>query len=211
MSNSKIPLLIVVSAPSGAGKSTLCDRLLADRPDMAYSVSCTTRAPRGTERDGRDYFFLDEDEFERRAAEGQFLEQAVVHGFRYGTLRETVTCSLARGAGVLMDIDVQGAAQIRAAARGARPDDPIRRGFLDVFIAPPSLEALLRRLEERATDSPETIARRLRNAEAELARKPEFAHVVVNDDLETAYGEFRSLIESVELDARSVNGEALRI
>jgi len=138
MSNSRFPLLIVVSAPSGAGKTTLCDRLIAERPDMVYSVSCTTRAPRGEERDGRDYHFLSEPEFDRRLRQGLFLEHARVHGYRYGTLRETVHAALTAGRSVLMDIDVQGAAQVRAAVGRADSEDPIAKGFLDIFIAPPS-------------------------------------------------------------------------
>ncbi len=199
MSNSRRPLLIVVSAPSGAGKTTLCDRLLAERADVAYSISCTTRAPRGAERDGVDYFFLTESEFEDRVARGLFLEHARVHGHRYGTQRETVVAALSGGRSVLMDIDVQGAAQIRAAVRRADPGDPIRDGFLDVFIAPPSLEILRERLEKRGEDAPDVIERRIRNAEAEMARQSEFGRTVVNDDLEQAYVRFRSVIEDAEM------------
>ena len=143
MSNSATPgrpLLIVVSAPSGGGKSTLCDRLLASRHDMVYSVSCTTRPPRGREVDGLHYRFLSESEFERRVAAGDFLEHAVVHGARYGTLRHTVEEALRTGRSVLMDIDVQGAAQIRSALAARSVDDPLRSALVDIFIAPPSLE-----------------------------------------------------------------------
>jgi guanylate kinase len=190
------PLLIVVSAPSGAGKSTLCDRLLAERPDMTYSVSCTTRAPRGEEVDGQDYHFLSEEEFARRVREGRFLEYAVVHGHRYGTLRETVEAAFAAGRSVLMDIDVQGAANIRRRVGAARPGDPLREGFVDVFIAPPSMEALRQRLVGRAEDSPESIERRLENAEAEMARAGEFRYRIVNDELDKAYRELEKILES---------------
>jgi guanylate kinase len=195
MSNSRFPLLIVVSAPSGAGKTTLCDRLIAERPDMVYSVSCTTRAPRGEERDGRDYHFLSEPEFDRRLRQGLFLEHARVHGYRYGTLRETVHAALTAGRSVLMDIDVQGAAQVRAAVGRADSEDPIAKGFLDIFIAPPSLAILRERLEKRGEDAPQVVERRIRNATEELARRSEFSCTVVNDDLESAYACFRAVVE----------------
>ncbi len=183
------PLLIVVSAPSGAGKT-----MLREWPRLEYSVSCTTRAPRAGERDGRDYHFLAPADFERRLAGGEFLEHAEVHGFRYGTLRAPVEAALAQGRSVLMDIDVQGAAQVRAALAAAGAGDALAASWVDVFIAPPSLEALRERLERRGKDSPETIARRLGNAAAELARRGEYRYVVVNDELERAYAAFRDLL-----------------
>jgi len=186
------PLLLVVSAPSGAGKTTLCDRLLAERPTMAYSVSCTTRAPRGAEKHGTDYHFLSEAEFERRVAAGEFLEFAVVHGHRYGTLRRAVEDALAAGRDVLMDIDVQGAAQIRRAAFAV--NGPLRRAYVDVFITPPSLEALEERLRNRGEDSPETIARRLQNARGEMARAGEYQYLVINDRLDDATRELSAIV-----------------
>jgi guanylate kinase len=189
------PLLIVVSAPSGAGKSTLCDMLRAERPDIAYSVSCTTREPRGEEVDGSDYHFLSEGEFERRVANREFLEHATVHGYRYGTLRATVRDAMTAGRSVIMDIDVQGAGQIRESLARLGPDDPLRRGFVDVFITPPSLAVLRERLERRGEDSPETIERRLHNAEGEMGRSGEYAHTIVNDDLQTAFRELKSALE----------------
>ena len=189
------PVLLVVSAPSGAGKTTLCDRLLAEFRSIRYSVSCTTRAPRPGEVDGEDYHFLTEAEFRRRLAVGDFLEHAVVHGHLYGTLRQEVAAGLAAGRDVLMDIDVQGAAQIRASLAGLPEDDPIRRGYRDVFIAPPSLEELRRRLERRGTDAPETIERRLRQAGVEMDRAGEYGHRIVNDVLDRAYSEFRGLYQ----------------
>lgn len=187
------PLLLIVSAPSGAGKTTLCDRLLAEFPSMAYSVSCTTRAPRAGEVDGEDYHFLSEAEFRRRLDAGDFLEHATVHGHLYGTPRSLVEGALRAGRDVLMDIDVQGAAQIRDAARRAPPEDPVRRGYVDVFIAPPSLAVLRQRLVGRGTDAPEVVERRLRKAEAEMARSGDYMHVVVNDDLEEAHARMRGI------------------
>jgi guanylate kinase len=188
------PLLIVVSAPSGAGKTTLCDRLLAEHPSMVYSISCTTRAPRGDEVDGRDYHFLSASEFERRVAAGEFIEHARVHGNWYGTLRQTVLESLSAGKDVLMDIDVQGAALIRAVAQGSA--GLLKTGYVDVFIAPPSLEALRLRLTVRNEDTPEVIERRIKNAVVEMARWREYQYMVINDELDEAYVELRAVVRA---------------
>jgi guanylate kinase len=190
------PLLIVISAPSGTGKTTLCDRLLQDYPELTYSISCTTREPRGAEVDGEDYYFLDAADFARRLAAGAFLEHARVHGFDYGTLKEPVYSSFAEGLSMLMDIDVAGAAQVRAYVSTLPPADPLRAGFVDIFIRPPSLEALRARLEGRGEDDEATIERRLRNAGEELARAGEYRYHVVNDDLEIAYRELCGIIET---------------
>ncbi len=186
------PVLLVVSAPSGGGKTTLCDLLLADHPAMAYSVSCTTRAPRGAEVDGKDYHFLSKAEFDRRVHAGEFLEFAVVHGHRYGTLRRAVVDALAAGRDVLMDIDVQGAAQIRQAAFSE--GGPLKQAYVDVFIAPPSLDALRERLQKRREDAPATIERRLEAAAGEMARWPEYQYLVINDRLEAAYRELSAIV-----------------
>jgi guanylate kinase len=186
------PLLIVVSAPSGAGKTTLCDRLMAEHSSMVYSISCTTRARRGDEVDGRDYHFLSPAEFERRVAAGEFIEHAVVHGNRYGTLRRTVAEALAAGQDVLMDIDVQGADSIRSAARGG--EGLLKNGYVDVFIAPPSLAALRARLTARGEDTPEVIEGRMKNALVEMARWREYRYLVINDELDRAYAELRSVV-----------------
>ena len=188
------PLFLVITAPSGAGKSTLIRMLRNEFPDFVYSVSCTTRAPRGEEKDGVAYHFIGEGEFRDRVAKGEFLEHAVVHGNLYGTLKSAVEGPLREGRRVVMDIDVAGAAQVRGRVASLPPESPVRRGFLDVFIDVPSLEELRRRLEKRGEDSPETIEKRLRNAEGERARSGEFAAVVVNDDLQEAYRRLRSLV-----------------
>ena len=140
------PLLIVVSAPSGAGKSTLCDRLAEEFPAVTYSVSCTTRAPRGDEKDGVHYYFLSKREFKERIRNGEFLEHAKVHGNFYGTLEDTVLYAMEEGQHVLLDIDVQGARKIREALVRLDPRNPIRSGFTDIFISPPSMEELEKRL-----------------------------------------------------------------
>ncbi len=189
-------LLVVVSAPSGGGKTTLCERLLKACPAMTYSVSCTTRPPRPGERNGRDYHFLAPEEFARRLRRGEFLEHAVVHGHHYGTLRAPVWRALRAGRDVLMDIDVQGAAQIRRAARHAPRNDLLRRGFVDIFVAPPSLRVLKSRLTARKADSPAVIARRLRNARRELRRWKEYSFLVINDRLETAFMQLKAIVEA---------------
>lgn len=188
------PLLIVVSAPSGAGKTTLCDRLLGECEDIVYSVSCTTRGPRGNEVNGRDYYFLTPEEFEIRVEEGRFLEHAVVYGHRYGTLKETVSDALERGASVLMDIDIQGAAQIRANVAAAAEWDPLKKGFVDIFILPPSVAALKERLEGRNEDRAEAIAGRVAAARKELEGAEEYKYSIVNDDVERAYRELADII-----------------
>ena len=188
------PLFLVLTAPSGAGKTTLVNLLRAEFDSFVYSVSCTTRAPRGEEKDGVAYHFLSDEEFLRRVAAGEFLEHAMVHGHRYGTLKSAIEGPMAAGRSVLLDIDVAGAAQVRGIVRGLPPDAPLKRAFLDVFIDVPSLEELRRRLEKRGEDAPDVIETRLRNAEGERAHRDEFAAIVVNDVLETAYAELRALV-----------------
>lgn len=195
MNDNQIPLLIVVSAPSGAGKSTLCARLLKDDPEIVYSVSCTTRAPRGGEVDGRSYHFLSPAVFEARVRAGEFLEHAMVHGNRYGTLKQTIRTAMRQGRSILMDIDVQGARQVRDALAGLPPNDLMSRGFVDIFVHAPSMEALRARLVGRAEDAAEVIERRMQNAVREMADAGRYRYQVVNDDLERALTELRGIIE----------------
>lgn len=185
---------MLVSAPSGGGKTTLCERLLAEFDSFAYSVSCTTRAPREGEVDGADYHFLDEASFRARMAAGDFLEHAVVHGHLYGTLREEVERAFAAGRDVLMDLDVQGAAQIRAQLARLDVAHPLRRGFVDLFIAPPSLEVLRKRLQGRGKDSAEVIERRLQHAEQELQHWRDYQYLIVNDRLDVSYDALRAIV-----------------
>lgn len=191
------PMLIVISAPSGAGKSTLCDRLLQDYPEIVYSVSCTTREPRGLEEDGIDYHFLDRAAFDRLVADKAFLEHAEVHGNGYGTLEAPIRESIAEGLSVVMDIDVQGAGQVRSQIEALPVNDPLRAGFVDIFILPPSVEALRERLMARGEDAPETIERRLRNAVDELAQADQYRFRVVNNDLDVAYRDLCGILETV--------------
>ncbi len=188
------PLLIVVAAPSGAGKTTLCDRLLNEFPQITYSVSCTTRPPRGQEVNGVDYHFLNPTEFEHQVQAGEFLEHALVHGYRYGTLHKTVADALHAGHSVLMDLDVQGAARLRDSVAKAREGDLLKTGFVDVFIEPPSLEVLRERLARRGEDPEESMERRLRNAANEMRHSHEFHYRIVNAAVDVAYREFRAIV-----------------
>ena len=176
-----------MTGPSGVGKSTLVRRVQQDLPEVRFSVSCTTRAARVGEEDGSDYFFVDVQEFERRLAQGEFLEHARVHGNLYGTLRSHVMAEVSRGAVMLLDIDVQGAAQVRESGAEATY----------VFILPPSFEVLESRLRGRGTDRADVIERRLRTARLEIEQSSLFDHEIVNDDLERAALEFTRLIEGL--------------
>lgn len=189
------PKLVIISAPSGAGKTTLCDALLQDYPELVYSVSCTTREPRGEEEDGVDYHFLAKADFERLVSERAFLEHAKVHGNYYGTLAEPVRTAICDNLSVLLDIDVAGAAQVRGFLKSLPQDDPLRTGIVDIFVSPPSLGELRRRLESRGEDAPDVIARRIENAVGEMARRFEFKYHVVNDDLRVAYRELCAILE----------------
>ena len=188
------PLMLVVSAPSGAGKSTLCDRLVEEFPSVIYSVSCTTRSPRGEEKDGKHYYFLSKKEFKERVKNGEFIEYAKVHGNLYGTLEDTVLYAMESGSHVLLDIDVQGARQIRESLSRLDPRHPIRNGFIDIFISPPSMDELEQRLRGRGTDEEKVIRQRLDNAREEVESAGEYTYQIVNDDLEQAYLELKSLI-----------------
>ena len=179
-----MPKVFVITGPSGVGKGTLIGELLKQVSGLELSVSATTREPRHGEVDSRDYHFLDRDEFDRRARGGEFLEHATYSGNRYGTVRSEVEGRLARGRSVVLEIEVQGARQVRAAMPEA----------VQVFIAPPNPGALRERLEGRGTDSVDDIGERLRTAELELAAQEEFPHVVVNDRIEGAAAELERIV-----------------
>lgn len=191
------PLFIVMSAPSGCGKSTLIDMLLQEYPDIVYSISCTTREPRGEEEDGLDYHFLSKERFEELIAENAFIEYANVHGNYYGTLKSPIVEVLAEGNSMIMDIDVQGAAKVRDYVRSLPNSDAMKAGYVDIFIDPPSMEELRNRLEGRGTDSQATIEKRLANAEGEIQRAGEYMFRVTNDDLAIAYKRLCDLIDAM--------------
>jgi guanylate kinase len=180
-------LLLVVSSPSGAGKTTLCHRLMAEFPEVIFSVSYTTRPMRRGEREGTDYYFVDNPVFDQMAERGEFAEWAHVHGNRYGTTVAAVRQALDGGRHVLFDIDYQGARQLKAR---------FEREAVLVFILPPSLEVLEERLRKRATDAPEAIERRLINAKDEfevLKQYGLYQYLIVNDDLARAYDRLRAI------------------
>ncbi len=176
-------LMVVISGPSGSGKSTLCARLLVD-PRVRFSVSATTRKPRAGEVDGREYHFVSPERFRELIRQGAFIEHAEVHGNMYGTLREPMEKALSRGEIYLLEIDVQGALQLKALGEPG----------LHIFVAPPDMDTLRRRLLRRASDPPDVIERRLAKAEDEMREQAKYDHVVVNDDLERALSEIRRLV-----------------
>lgn len=180
--------LIIFSAPSGSGKSTIINKLMSEYGLRGrFSISATSRKPRGSEQDGVEYYFLSEEDFRRRISEGDFLEYEEVYpGCFYGTLRSEVDRTLARGENVILDIDVQGGLNVKK-IYGDRA--------LTLFIQPPSIERLRERLERRGTDAPEVIERRLAKAETELSFAPKYDAVVVNDDLEEACRDAARVIE----------------
>ena len=180
------PFPLILSSPSGGGKTTISRRLLETRPDVGYSVSCTTRPPRDGEMHGRDYFFLSLSGFEERRLQGEFAECAMVHGNWYGTLKAQVEQVLGRGAHVIMDIDVQGARQFHAAFPEA----------VMVFLLPPSADVLLRRLADRRTESSMEFQKRVRAAREELRAAMSYQYAVVNDDLEQACRIVSSIIDA---------------
>lgn len=180
-------LLLVISSPSGAGKTSLAQRLTGEFTSLTMSVSATTRAPRPGEKDGREYHFVDAVRFADMARAGDFLEHAEVHEHRYGTPKQSVLPALAEGKDILFDIDWQGARDIRA----VMPSDTV-----SVFILPPTLAALERRLHTRAQDSFDVIARRLERARGEIEHWREYDYVIVNDDFDAAYAKLARLYEA---------------
>lgn len=198
---------VVLAATSGTGKTTIARRLVEESDDYVFSISATTRPPRPGERDGVDYYFLDTEEFRRRSERGDFVEWAWVHESFYGTPAEEVEAQALRGRHVVLDIDVQGARQIREAV----PDAVL------IFVLPPSVDIMMVRLKGRGTEGPAMIARRLRSALTELQAVPEFDYVVVNDDLRECLDEIRAIVEegaapaAPETDAGHLRAEIARI
>jgi guanylate kinase len=183
-------ILFVISAPSGAGKTTLCTAL-RQKPDFVWSVSCTTRAPRTGEIDGEDYHFLSREEFIRHRDAGEFLEHAEVHGNHYGTLKGPVLENLRNGIDVLLDIDTHGAANIRACG-----DPLILRALADVFLLPPDLEELRRRLLRRGTETDEQVEIRMRNAAKEMECWRDYRYTIINGSMEENIEKFRAVMRA---------------
>jgi guanylate kinase len=185
--------LFVISAPSGAGKTSLVKALLTSEPQLRLSISHTTRTRRPTEIDGREYHFVSKPQFAQLASHGEFLEHAQVFDNNYGTVRAFVERELARGHDVLLEIDWQGARQVRR----AMPD------CVSIFILPPARAALAERLARRATDTPEVIGRRLKDAAGDMSHYGEFDYLVVNDNFDKAVGELKRIVEGKGEDLRS--------
>jgi len=190
-------ILLVVSAPSGTGKTTLCRMLLKEFQNMEFSVSYTTRKPREGEVNGRDYFFVSKEEFERMIEEGDFLEWAEVYGNYYGTSKKQVLKALEEGKDILLDIDVQGALQVK-------------KNFPEavlVFILPPSFAELEKRLRKRGTDTEEVIKKRLKVAREEIKKAPLYDYLIVNDKLEEAYSKLKSVVIAEKCKAERLKGQ----
>ena len=187
------PLCVILSAPSGAGKTTLGARLLREFPEMLASISCTTRRRRPGEKDGRDYHFLTAAEFRRRIKTGFFLEHARVHGCCYGTPRAPIEQALAAGRDALLIIDVQGARRIRSLL-ARTPAAILKQALVDIFILPPDLTTLHKRLEGRGQDTAATIRRRLAKAAQEMSCWKQYRYLIINDRLDEAYARLRAII-----------------
>ena len=180
--------LIIFSAPSGSGKTTIVRKLLERMPQLEFSISATSRAPRGTERNGVDYYFLSAEEFHKAVEEGRFVEwEEVYAGTCYGTLRSELERIWSKGHTILFDVDVMGGINLKRI---------FGRDACSIFIMPPSIEELERRLQQRGTDAPEVIARRVAKAGFELTKAPEFDHTVVNDRLDTAVAEVETIVRN---------------
>lgn len=192
---SRTGILLLVSGPSGSGKTTLCRRI-SDENEAVYSTSCTTRQPRDGEQHGTDYYFLTREEFQKKITEGEFLEHAEVHGHFYGTLKSEVLDDISAGTDVVMDIDVQGADQVRACT-----DAAICAALVDLFVMAPTKEELLKRLAGRGTDSEEVIALRMKNAMDEIKSCPKYTYRLLSGTHEEDYPQFKSLIIAERLRA----------
>jgi guanylate kinase len=190
------PLLVLISAPSGGGKTTLCQQLLAARRDMTRAITCTTREPRVGEKDGVDYYFLDAESFLKRVQAGNFLEHATVYGYSYGTEKSEVLRKLRQGKDVLLSVDVQGAATIRARAE---EDAELKRALISVFLTPQSLAVLEARLRKRGTDTDSAIQKRLSVARQEIGQWKNFDYLLVSDTIQEDLRRTQCIIEAEKM------------
>lgn len=190
------PMLVVISAPSGTGKTTLCEQTLAARPNMSRAITCTTRDPREGEKDGVDYYFLDAGDFLKRVQAGNFLEHATVYGNSYGTLKSEVVSKLRAGKDVLLNVDVQGAAAIRA---HAAEDAELRNALVTVFLTPPSIDILETRLKKRGQDSPQTIAKRLGVAKQEISQWKNFDYLIVSSSIAEDVRRLQAILDAEQM------------
>lgn len=189
-------LLIIISAPSGGGKTTIVEQLLEHQANTVKAITCTTRLPREGEKDGVDYYFLDAGTFLKRVQAGNFLEHATVYGNSYGTLKSEILGKLRHGKDVLLSIDVQGAATIR---KCAEDDSELKRALITVFLAPPSIDILEKRLKKRGTDSASTIQKRLSVARQEIAQWKHFDYVLVSSTIPEDLKRMQSIITAEKL------------
>jgi len=190
---SSLGVAVVISGPSGTGKSTICEQVLRERPSLKFSISCTTRQAREGEVDGKDYYFISLEEFNRRVENDEFLEYAEVHGNYYGTLKTEVTERVKKGMDVLIDIDVQGMRQVRKASEG---NELLMECCTYLFIAPPSYKELEVRLRKRATDEDSVVERRMLNARKELKAWNEYDYLIINDEVTKAAARLQAVIEA---------------
>jgi len=189
--------LFIVSAPSGAGKTTLCKKIVATVPEVRFSISYTTRQPREGEVNGADYTFVSTEAFKRMAGRGEFIEWAEVHGELYGTSREMIDSFRSEGYDLILDIDTQGATQLREKNKEGN--------FIFIFILPPSLKELKKRLKERMTDPDEVIRKRLERAAAEIKTYTDYDYVIINDNLDRALREFESIVLAERARTLNIN------
>lgn len=203
--SSRTGILYLISGPSGSGKTTLCRRLAAEN-QAEYAISCTTRQPRPGEVNGSDYFFLSPEEFKTKIAAGEFLEFAEVHGNYYGTLLSEVVSKLQQGSDVVMDIDVQGAALVRDSQNPA-----IQQALVDLFIMPPTIEELRKRLTGRGTDSEEVIALRMKNSLEEMQHWEKYSYLLQSGSHEDDYAEFLALLKCQRLMIKRLDHSKIAI
>ena len=189
-------MLVVISAPSGAGKTTLCEQTLAARPNMTRAITCTTREPRPGEKDGVDYYFLDAGDFLKRVQAGNFLEHATVYGNSYGTLKSEVLGKLRSGKDVLLNVDVQGAAAIRA---HAEEDSELKTALVTVFLTPPSMSTLEVRLKKRGQDSPQIMAKRLSVARQEIVQWKNFDYLIVSSSIAEDVRRLQAILDAEQM------------
>lgn len=195
----RLGIALILSGPSGSGKSSISKEIMKRHPDVAFSISCTTRAPRGTEQNGVDYHFLSREDFRKKIEAGDFIEYAEVHGNYYGTLKSEVVNRVTKGIDVILDIDVQGAAKVHELCK---TNEIFRDCAEFVFVAPPSHAELERRLRGRGTDAEEVILKRLKNSILEISRWREYSYLLINDDFANAVEKFNALLLAFRMSTK---------
>lgn len=195
----RLGIALILSGPSGSGKSSISKEIMKRHPDVAFSISCTTRAPRGTEQDGVDYHFLSREDFRKKIDAGDFIEYAEVHGNYYGTLKSEVVDRVTKGIDVILDIDVQGAAKVHELCK---TNEIFRDCAEFVFVAPPSHAELERRLRGRGTDAEEVILKRLKNSILEISRWREYSYLLINDNFANAVEKFNALLLAFRMSTK---------